>query len=139
MSKMYQRYQELKRKNPEKIYLFKSGIFYLFLADDAKKMSAVLSLKLTNLNETVLKCGFPVNNLNKYLTLLKDLGYEISIVDSVVSEPLPSKNYLLNANVKNLINKLALINTDELSIKEAYSLIDDFQAQANSIKEELEN
>lgn len=139
MSKMYQRYQELKSKNPEKIYLFKSGIFYLFLAEDAKKMSAVLSLKLTNLNETVLKCGFPVNNLNKYLTLLKDLGYEISIVDSVVSEPLPSKNYLLNANVKNLINKLALINTDELSIKEAYSLIDNFQAQANSIKEELEN
>ena len=74
-----------------------------------------------------------------YLTLLKNLGYEISIVDSIVSEPLPSKNYLLNSNVKNLVNKLALINTDELSIKEAYSLIDDFQAQANSIKEELEN
>ena len=67
MSKMYQRYQELKRVNPKNIYLFKSGIFYLFLADDARKMSAALSLK------------------------------------------------------------------------EAYSLIEDFQAQANSIKEELEN
>ncbi len=37
MSKMYQRYLEFKKINPNQIYLFKSGIFYLFLADDAKK------------------------------------------------------------------------------------------------------
>ena len=36
MSKMYQRYLEFKKINPNQIYLFKSGIFYLFLADDAK-------------------------------------------------------------------------------------------------------
>ena len=139
MSKLFTMYQNLKSENSSDLYLFKSGMFYIFLDDDARKINELLGLKLTNLNESVLKCGFPVNNLNKYLTLLKNLGYEISIVDSIVSEPLPSKNYLLNSNVKNLVNKLALINTDELSIKEAYSLIDDFQAQANSIKEELEN
>ncbi len=139
MSKMYQRYLELKKINPNQIYLFKSGIFYLFLADDAKKMASLLNLKLTNLNENVLKCGFPVNNLDKYLNLIKSLGYTIEIVDSVTSSPLPSKNYLLNTSVKNLIDSICLIKADELSIKEAYSLIDSLNLKAKKIKEEMNN
>lgn len=139
MSKMYQRYLELKKINPNQIYLFKNGIFYLFLADDAKKMASLLNLKLTNLNENVLKCGFPVNNLDKYLNLIKSLGYTIEIVDSVTSSPLPSKNYLLNTSVKNLIDSICLIKADELSIKEAYSLIDSLNLKAKKIKEEMNN
>ena len=139
MSKMYQRYLELKKINPNQIYLFKIGIFYLFLADDAKKMASLLNLKLTNLNENVLKCGFPVNNLDKYLNLIKSLGYTIEIVDSVTSSPLPSKNYLLNTSVKNLIDSICLIKADELSIKEAYSLIDSLNLKAKKIKEEMNN
>ena len=54
-------------------------------------MASLLNLKLTNFNENVLKCGFPVNNLDKYLNLIKSLGYTIEIVDSVTSSPLPSK------------------------------------------------
>ena len=131
MSKMYQRYLELKKINPNQIYLF--------LADDAKKMASLLNLKLTNLNENVLKCGFPVNNLDKYLNLIKSLGYTIEIVDSVTSSPLPSKNYLLNTSVKNLIDSICLIKADELSIKEAYSLIDSLNLKAKKIKEEMNN
>ena len=37
-------------------------------------MASLLNLKLTNLNENVLKCGFSVNNLDKYLNLIKSLG-----------------------------------------------------------------
>lgn len=139
MSKMYKRYLELKKENSSKIYLFKSGIFYLFLDDDAKLMSSILNLRLTNLNETVLKCGFPVNNLNKYINLIKSLGYDVNIVDSLVDKPISTKNYLLNSSMKDLINTITSIKSNELSIKEAYSLIDDLITKAQKIRKEIEN
>lgn len=138
MSKMYKRYLELKQENSSKIYLFKSGIFYLFLAEDAKLMSSVLNLRLTNLNEVVLKCGFPVNNLNKYINIIKSLGYDVNIVDSLVDKPVPTKNYLVNSSMQDLINTLTSTNSNELSIKEAYSLIDDLISQAQKIEKEME-
>lgn len=139
MSKLYKRYLELKEENSSKIYLFKSGIFYIFLDNDAKLMSNLLNLRLTNLNENVLKCGFPVNNLNKYLTLIKNSNYEISIVDSIIDKPVSTKYYYLNSSMKNLINTLSSVNPNNLSIKEAYSLIDDLIAQAKEIRKEIEN
>lgn len=59
MSKLYEKYKSLKSENNDKLYLFKSGIFYIFLDEDAKKMSNFLNLKLTNLNESICKCRFP--------------------------------------------------------------------------------
>ena len=44
-------------------------------------MSQLLQLKLTNLNPTVLKCGFPVNSLEKYMPLLEQTGKTIEIID----------------------------------------------------------
>ena len=102
-------------------------------------MCNILNLRLTNLNENVLKCGFPVNNLNKYLDLIRNLGYEIYIVDSLVDEAIPTKNYLLNSSIKNLINKMSSIDVDSLSIKEAYSLIESLRLEAIEIKQEVEN
>lgn len=37
VSKIYAKYLELKEKNPNKLYLFKSGKFYIFIADDCDK------------------------------------------------------------------------------------------------------
>ena len=74
MSKLYTTYLNLKAKDTsdKTVYLFKSGIFYVFLEGDAKKMSPLLSLKLCPLNETVVKCAFPATHLQKYLTLLRE-------------------------------------------------------------------
>ncbi len=130
MSKLYEKYQKLKKENPSILYLFKSGIFYIFLEDDAKKMSSFLNLKLTNLNETVLKCGFPINNLAKYSDLIKKGGYEVHIVDSFGEKSHSSTDYILNTDIKNFIKKLSNIDTNELSIREAYSIIEDIQKQA---------
>ncbi len=53
MSKVYEKYLEKKSANDDKIYLFKSGNFYIFLAEDAKLMGDELGLKLTKFsNET---------------------------------------------------------------------------------------
>ena len=59
MSKLYNIYLEEKKKNRDILLLFKSGIFYIAIAEDAIKLSNLLHLKLTNLNDTIQKCGFP--------------------------------------------------------------------------------
>lgn len=51
--------KNVKTKILGKIYLFKSGIFYIALEEDATFLSELLGFKLTNFNETVMKCGFP--------------------------------------------------------------------------------
>lgn len=139
MSKLYKRYLELKEKDSSKIYLFKSGIFYIFLEDDAKRMSSILNLKLANLNEHILKCGFPVAKLDKYINLINNLGYNLQIIDTINLAPIPSKNYLTNNSLAQMVDKLSKIKSDELSIREAYILIDEVTSQAKQIKKEMEN
>ena len=79
MSKLYEKYKYLKAKNQSNLYLFKSGIFYIFLEEDARLMSNMLGLKLTNLNETIVKCGFPIQNIDKYLKIIKNSNYTVEI------------------------------------------------------------
>lgn len=138
MSKLYNKYLNLKHNDSEKMYLFKSGIFYLFLDEDAKKISSVLSLKLTNLNENVVKCGFPVSKLEKYISLLNNLNFNIEIINSLDEPPSSPNKYLCNSSLKTLIIKLSEINPDSLSIKEIYSLMDDLTSKAKEIRKELE-
>ena len=48
MSKLLNTYNNLKKQNPDIIYLFKNGVFYLALEDDAKFLSNEFNLKLVN-------------------------------------------------------------------------------------------
>ena len=53
MSKLYERYNYLKRmeaNGEHTLYLFKSGIFFIFLQEDAKIASNLFHLKITQLN-----------------------------------------------------------------------------------------
>lgn len=101
MSKLYSKYLSLKKEtNSSKIYLFKSGIFYLFIDEDAKMMSPLLQLKLTNLNPTVLKCGFPVNSLEKYMPLLEQTGKTIEIIDLEKNISSSPKKFIITKDVK---------------------------------------
>ena len=133
MSKLYEKYKILKLENPSKLYLFKSGIFYIFLDEDAIKMSKLLNLKLTNLNETILKCGFPVKNVDKYLKLIKLNNYEIDIVDSINSTSCPSEDFMFNDKEKKFIKELSNINYDNLSISEAFKLIETITTKAQNL------
>ena len=96
MSKLYKKYVLLKINNPQKIYLFECGIFYIFIDEDAKLMSKILNLKLTLLNSVIFKCGFPVNSINKYLQILKNSNYNIEIVPSDnFSSPISINNFAI--------------------------------------------
>lgn len=80
MSKLYKRYKNLKNKE-DIVYIFKVGMFYVILDDDAKILSKLLNLKLISLNSEVNKCGFPINSLKKYEKILKDNKIKYKIIE----------------------------------------------------------
>ena len=74
---MYKKYLELKKENDSKLYLFKVGLFYIFLAEDAIKISKITTLKLINHTKDIVKCGFPENSLNKYCYIVAPLTVKV--------------------------------------------------------------
>ena len=115
MSKLYKRYNELKATNDNQLYLFKSGMFFIFLDNDAKLVSNELNLKLTKLNDTIVKCGFPINSFEKYSNLLKERGFEFSIIDENTSIVTSTSNYLNNIEIVNMINKIKNVDINKTS------------------------
>ena len=63
MSKIFNEFEKKKQENPNKLYLFKSGIFYIGLEEDATTLSKLFGFKITKLNDTVQKAGFPAKKL----------------------------------------------------------------------------
>ncbi len=138
MSKLFTMYQSLKSENSSDLYLFKSGMFYIFLDEDAKKISELLDLKLTNLNASIQKCGFPENSLNKYLKLLNYLPYSIKIIDSSYMTKYNISEYNLEQNSIDILSKLSSINIDSLSVKEAFEFITNLKTEAQNILNETQ-
>lgn len=133
MSKLFEIYKNLKQNDSETLYLFKSGIFYIFLDNDAKIINKILGLKLTNLNDKIVKCGFPSNSLQKYIGLLGSTKYNIKIIDNSNTLSYTVSDYNLNTEIKKLLQTISNIDTETLSISEAYSLLNDFKDTAQKI------
>ncbi|MGI6329539.1 MAG: hypothetical protein ACOXZR_01590 [Bacilli bacterium] len=93
MSKLYKKYLMKKQENKNKIYLFKSGSFYIFLGDDAELMAKELGLKLTKFSTLSNKCGFPIDKLDKYKRFIELLKYDYEIVLNI-------DDYIIN-DIKN--------------------------------------
>ena len=85
MSKIYNLYLKKKLEDNKKYYLFKSGSFYIFIDEDAKKVSELTCLKLSHLTTEVVKCGIPLNSLDKYLVIFKNLGLDVEVVNDLYS------------------------------------------------------
>ena len=139
MSKLVKLYKQLKEKDSENLYLFKSGIFYIFLDKDAQKISNYLGLKLTNLNSDILKCGFPQNSLTKYITLLNSSPFTIKIVDNNSMFEYSISDFTIQNDYLNIFNQLSNINIENLSVKEAFELISDLQKKSQKILEQITN
>lgn len=123
MSKLYKKYLELKSINTEQLYLFKAGIFYIFLDTDAKIVSEKIDLKLTKLNDTISKCGFPVSNLGKYINLLNENNFKFIIVDEALNTVSSTSDYLANAEIVNFLNKIKDLNIDKVSPLQAFDML----------------
>lgn len=136
MSKIYDKYLKLKSSNDYQentVYLFKSGIFFIFIEEDAKTMSQLLNLKLGNLNENIVKCGFPIPSLDKYLHLLSNTNYHVEIVNLDTQTLYDADDYIHNQDIQKIINAILSTNIDNLSISESYDFLYDIQKKLNYI------
>ena len=129
-SKLYQKYISLKIQDDNTFYLFKSGIFYIFISNDARYLAPLLNLKLTDLNSSIKKCGFPVNSSQKYFQKLKKLNLNIKIVDLAnMTFNTDLDKYLKYQEMFEIINKFLEINIDELSISQAFEVLNKLQSE----------
>jgi len=132
MSKLYDQYVKLKNENENTVYLFKSGIFYIALDSDAKKLSEALGFKLVNFNDIIFKCGFPQNRLSYYTAKLKSMSIDFNIIDSNYEKIENYSDYLNNNKLKEIINSVLEIDFNNITFKDSFSLMQKFQ---NELKE----
>jgi len=133
LSKLYSEYEKLKKKNNEKIYLFKNGIFYIALQDDAKKLSEIFDFKITNLNDSVIKCGFPSKRLDFYVDLLNQNHINFEIIDSNYGKIENYSDYLNNETVKNIITSIVELDMDNISFKQSFDFLNDINIKLKNI------
>ena len=127
MSKLFDNYLNLKATEKDAnntLYIFKSGIFFIFLDNDARIASKLLNLKLTYLTENIIKCGFPINSLEKYTNILNKTSYKIKIIDTAKNYIYTFDDYKLDKKIEELLSVINSVDKNSLSVKEAYDFID---------------
>lgn len=125
MSKLYEVYKKLKNDDSDTVYLFRSGIFYIALDTDAIFLSNKINLKLTNLNPSVVKCGFPSASLDKYVSLFKSNNINFKIVER--NTVFSAEEYNGNKKTSDIINLIKDVNVDFLSVGDAYKFIENLK------------
>lgn len=133
MSKLVNCYKNLKSNDSSYLYLFKSGVFYIFLDEDAKIISNLLHLKLTNLNSEIQKCGFPANSLEKYLALLKLIPYEVKIIDNTDSVSYTPKQFSINKEILDFLSDISILNVETLSVSQAFNFLSSIKEKASNL------
>lgn len=131
MSRLLNIYNNLKKQNSDIIYLFKNGVFYLALEDDAKFLSHEFNLKLVSLNSVAVKCGFPCASFDKYYIKLKSIDKEFKIVDTNTISDVDT--YLQNKKIKNLLCEIQNIDVNNLSVSNAFAFIERINATSKEI------
>lgn len=133
MSKLYVEYLKLKNENAKKLFLFKSGIFYIALEDDAKKLSELFNFKITNLNENVIKCGFPQKRLEFYINKLNSLNISFKIIDLNYYKVDNYSDYLNNSKIKDIIQSIIKIDMNNISFKESFEFLEKIKLELDKV------
>ena len=131
--KLYSKYIQLKKQNPNIVYLFKSGIFYLALDEDATKLSESLKLSLGKLNKDVVKVGFPVSSRERYVRLLEALSIPFQFVDDTYGVIENYSDYSNNEKLKSIVSKVLAIDFDNLTFKESFGILFGMQKELQEI------
>ena len=88
---MIETFKMLKEKHSDVLILFRVGDFYESYFEDAKKVSEVLGVTLTeNKKNDIFITSFPTQSLDTYLPKLIRVGLRVSICDDI-SEPIKLK------------------------------------------------
>ena len=129
MSKLYDKYLYLKNKDNSKIYLFKSGIFFIALEDDALELAEKFNFKLTNLNERVIKCGFPEQRLNYYTNLLNIMNIQYELIYPMDSTNHSDSNNFSNSFSLKIIKQIANLDMNNISFNKAFEILYNLNAE----------
>lgn len=134
LGKLYSKYTKLKQENPEIAYAFKVGIFYIFIDEDAKYINSILGLKLTPLNDTIFKCGFPVSKLSKYTKLMEENKIKFNLVDNNLSVVTDTEDYVNNSEIENIISTIKKLDIEHTSPMEAFNMLIEFKNILNRLE-----
>lgn len=135
MSKLHSMYLNLKEESPDSLFLFKSGIFLLALDEDATKLSDLFGLKLTKLNDSVQKCGFPSASFEKYTNLFKALNLDIKIIETDKNTSYNLSEYKQDKKIVELLEAIKNVDKDNLSVSQAYEFIENLKLKVSNIME----
>lgn len=112
---------QLKSDDPNSLYLFRSGNFYIFVGEDCDTINEYVVLKKTKFSKESYKCGFPVNVLDDYLHVFKNHNLNIKIIN-------------LNTSTldKKIIDKVINLDLNSITPVEALNIL-------KELKERLTN
>lgn len=84
---LMQQYQEMKKKHPDAVLLFRVGDFYEIFGEDAVKASEILGITLTRRangsDKYIELAGFPHHALDTYLPKLVRAGQRVAICEQL--------------------------------------------------------
>lgn len=87
---MMKQYEDMKKKHPDTLLLFRCGGFYEAYEDDAESCAKTLGITLTKGNGGTRIAGFPYHALDTYLPKLIRSGNRIAICDQL-EKPAPTE------------------------------------------------
>lgn len=96
---MVKQFNELKKKHPDAILLFRCGDFYEAYEQDAEVCAKLLGLTLTVRSKGKQMVGFPHHALDMYLPKLIRAGKRVALCDQL-EEPARKKQAKRVTNVK---------------------------------------
>lgn len=131
MSKLLKQYEELKKNDASSIYLFRVGIFYNILNEDAKLINEKLGLKITDLGPQIFKCGFPISQIEKYSSLLKKNNLKYKIIDN--SQIKNTNDYLNNIEIKKILKSIIEIDFNNITFQQSFNLLLNIQKKLKNI------
>lgn len=115
MSKIVEKYEELKQVDSSKLYLFKSGKFYIFIGDDCDYINEYIVLKKTKFSGEYCKCGFPVDSIDNYLRVFNNHNLNIEIITDFHVDNSKKES--------DIVDMLKKINPDKMTPLEALNFL----------------
>lgn len=109
LSVIYQKYLQLKKEDANKLYLFKSGKFYIFVGEDCDTINDYVVLKKVKFSNESYKCGFPADVLDNYMRVFKNHNLDVEVIDSLKTNIDDSiKEKLINLDIDSITPLQAL-------------------------------
>ena len=126
------KYLDLKKEDASSIYIFRIGIFYNILNEDAKILNEKLGLKLTSLSPEIIKCGFPISSLEKYTKKMDNLQIKYKVIDDLPKNT-NITDYSKNIEVKKILKTISEADLNNMKPVEALNFLMLLQEKIKSL------